>query len=158
MASEQPSSKGAFQETSATKCMGVNCSNDVKTLRCPTCIKMGKTSYFCSQDCVKNSWVPALTFWLSGYTIANRQESHKAFHKRPNYLLEIRLSSSDISNPPITRTISCPANATFQSLHHAIQIAFGWSTTHTYDFVIKDPSYNPEDHEMDIMSFIKRRI
>lgn len=39
----------------------------------------------------------------------------------------------------MTRTLSCPARAKFSDLHKALQIAFAWSSTHTYDFKIKDP-------------------
>ena len=35
--------------------------------------------------------------------------------------------------------LSCPANATFEDFHEALQISFGWTSTHTYDFKIKDP-------------------
>jgi hypothetical protein len=69
------------------------------------------------------------------------QETHKLIHKHPNYILHIQLVPGEITNPAITRTLSCPASATFASLHRAIQIAFGWATTHTYDFVVKDPTY-----------------
>lgn len=38
-------------------CIGVACSNPAGTLQCPTCLKLGKESFFCSQDCFKRSWV-----------------------------------------------------------------------------------------------------
>jgi len=62
----------------------------------------------------------------------------------------------DIENPAILRTLSCPAVATFEQLHQALQIAFGWATTHTYDFTVKDPDYEPEEHEEDVASYIQR--
>ena len=37
-------------------CIGVNCSDEATTLKCPTCLKHGVTSYFCSQSCFKKSW------------------------------------------------------------------------------------------------------
>ncbi|KAL9617458.1 MAG: hypothetical protein Q9204_008484, partial [Flavoplaca sp. TL-2023a] len=37
-------------------CMGVECPNEAGTLQCPTCLKIGKESTFCSQDCFKRSW------------------------------------------------------------------------------------------------------
>lgn len=56
MASEPPAKK---------KCLGVDCDNDVGSLQCPTCLKLGfKDSYFCSQDCFKKNWA-----------------SHKSAHK-----------------------------------------------------------------------------
>ncbi|ERF75959.1 hypothetical protein EPUS_01325 [Endocarpon pusillum Z07020] len=38
------------------KCPGLECENDASTLQCPTCLKQGTESYFCSQDCFKRSW------------------------------------------------------------------------------------------------------
>ncbi|KAI1121433.1 methionine aminopeptidase 1 [Nemania abortiva] len=45
-------------------CLGVDCENDAGTLQCPTCLKLGKESFFCSQTCFKKSW-----------------SQHKALHK-----------------------------------------------------------------------------
>ena len=41
------------------KCSGADCENDAGTLQCPNCQKLGKESYFCSQDCFKRNWVGA---------------------------------------------------------------------------------------------------
>ena len=38
------------------KCAGVDCQNEAGSLRCPTCLKIGKETSFCSQDCFKRSW------------------------------------------------------------------------------------------------------
>ncbi|PGH13874.1 methionine aminopeptidase, type I [Polytolypa hystricis UAMH7299] len=43
-------------EAETKKCIGVDCSNDAGSLRCPTCLKLGVESFFCSQDCFKRSW------------------------------------------------------------------------------------------------------
>ena len=74
-----------------------------------------------------------------------------------NYLLRVQLELGSNVNTPITRTISCPGNATFHQLHRALQIAFGWATTHTYDFKVKDPDvdYNAEE---DIVTIIQKRM
>ncbi|KAI9888018.1 MAG: Methionine aminopeptidase 1 [Watsoniomyces obsoletus] len=45
-------------------CTGTACENEASSLQCPTCLKIGKESYFCSQDCFKRSW-----------------PEHKALHK-----------------------------------------------------------------------------
>ena len=76
---------------------------------------------------------------------------------RQNYRLKIDLEPEDITNPRITRTLSCPANATFHDLHRAIQVAFSWATTHTYDFKIKDPQAEKQEPP-DILTFIKRKM
>lgn len=47
----------AMTETANRKCRGVDCPNDAGTLQCPTCLKGGTDSFFCSQDCFKRSWV-----------------------------------------------------------------------------------------------------
>lgn len=47
----------AVEEESQKKCLGVDCQNDAGSMRCPTCLKMGKESAFCTQDCFKRSWV-----------------------------------------------------------------------------------------------------
>lgn len=38
-------------------CAGVDCPNEAGSLQCPTCLKLGIESFFCSQDCFKKSWV-----------------------------------------------------------------------------------------------------
>lgn len=43
--------------SSKHKCLGVDCENDAGALQCPTCQKIGKERFFCSQDCFKKSWV-----------------------------------------------------------------------------------------------------
>ncbi|KAH9897502.1 methionine aminopeptidase 1 [Xylariomycetidae sp. FL2044] len=48
------------------KCSGKDCANEATSLQCPTCLKLGKNSYFCSQDCFKKNW-----------------NTHKAVHKIP---------------------------------------------------------------------------
>lgn len=42
--------------TAKRLCIGVACANPISTLQCPTCLKLGKESFFCSQDCFKTSW------------------------------------------------------------------------------------------------------
>lgn len=44
----------------------MSCENQAGTLQCPNCLKRGKESYFCSQDCFKRSW-----------------PEHKAVHRGP---------------------------------------------------------------------------
>ncbi|KAH6646856.1 hypothetical protein BKA67DRAFT_492296, partial [Truncatella angustata] len=63
---------------------------------------------------------------------------HKLSCKSENFILKICLCPTELTDPPIHRTLSCPANATFASLHTAIQTAFEWANNHCYDFVVKD--------------------
>ena len=86
---------------------------------CPRCL----AKYFCSPEC-------------------RRQDSSsscggaKPSCPRPNYILRVQLHPREITNPPIERTISCPANATFYKLHGALQVAFGWSSSHLHHFTV----------------------
>jgi methionyl aminopeptidase len=45
------------------KCSSKDCENDAGSLQCPNCQKIGKESYFCSQDCFKRNWVHSKTGW-----------------------------------------------------------------------------------------------
>ncbi|KAH0149611.1 hypothetical protein KCU67_g10993, partial [Aureobasidium melanogenum] len=55
--------------------------------------------------------------------------------KQPSWILKITIPDS--RDPQIWRTLVCPDGATFQELHYAIQIAFGWAAAHSYDFVAR---------------------
>lgn len=70
------------------KCLGKDCPNDASTLQCPTCQKLGKESYFCSQDCFKKNW-----------------GEHKALHKS-------QTSSNPLRNIFPPKVISEPDPAT----------------------------------------------
>ncbi|CEN61361.1 Putative Methionine aminopeptidase [Aspergillus calidoustus] len=52
-------------EVATRKCRGLECPKDAGSLQCPTCLKMGLDSFFCSQDCFKRSW-----------------SDHKSLHKK----------------------------------------------------------------------------
>ncbi|KAI9721231.1 MAG: hypothetical protein M1812_002392 [Candelaria pacifica] len=73
---------------------------------------------------------------------------------RQNYLLSIHLEPKEIANPAVKRTLSCPATATFDELHQAIQVAFGWASTHTFDFKVKDPNAPRVEDEDDSESML----
>ena len=48
------------------------------------------------------------------------------------YILHIQLK--DLGTPKIWRQIAVPSTLTFNQLHEVIQIAFGWSDYHLYEF------------------------
>ena len=122
-----------------------------KLLQCGRC----KTAAYCSTDCQKTDW-----------------PTHKEQCKRPNYIIRVRLCPdvdemswrlrATITDPPVERTLSCPSTATFSQLHQALQTAFGWATTHTYDFAILDPEYRTvgmeEDEENSMLDMIQRSM
>ncbi|CAF9908570.1 MAG: hypothetical protein HETSPECPRED_008116 [Heterodermia speciosa] len=118
---------------------------------CGACHKQGsdtlkhcsrcKNEAYCSTECQTQHW-----------------PTHKAHCKRPNYILKFHLCPGTITDPPIWRTLSCPADATFQALHKALQIAFGYASIHTYDFRIKDMEAERqlEEEDSDITNYIMR--
>jgi len=70
--------------------------------------------------------------------------------------LKVDLDPEHISDPCVSRTLSCPATATFEELHLALQVAFGWASTHSYDFKIKDPNAKSA-LEFNLLSHNQRR-
>lgn len=55
-----------------------------------------------------------------------------------DFILKVTLR--DTFNPAITRTLSVPAETTFLTLHHALQIAFDWDSSHLYAFRFETPT------------------
>ena len=122
----------------STEC--VVCSKTDTTLSsCARC----KTTSYCSKGCQAKHW-PA----------------HKQDCKRPNYVLRVQLCPGDITDPPVWRTLSVPADTSFRKLHRALQIAFSWATTHSYEFHVHDPAYDPEasdtNEENELVNMIKK--
>ena len=58
-----------------------------------------------------------------------------------NYLLLVVLAGTQ--DPNIQRLISLPPDATFQKLHQALQISFGWAGCHMHQFTVRE---NDERH------------
>ncbi|KAH8589799.1 U1biquitin-specific peptidase-like protein [Bisporella sp. PMI_857] len=91
----------------------------IKLLKCGRCTSCS----YCGPQCQKKDW-----------------PTHKVKCKRQNYILRVDLHPRFIINPRITRTLSCPATATFAEFHEALLVAFGWANTHIYDFDVFDHS------------------
>ncbi|ROW04441.1 hypothetical protein VMCG_05090 [Cytospora schulzeri] len=72
---------------------------------------------------------------------------------RPNYIIKCHLHPDHINNPAVIRTLSCPADGDFYTMHLALQLAFGWATTHSFDFAVLNPSYSPPT---DVMQMVDR--
>ncbi|KAK4038403.1 plasmid p 4b orf-3 family protein [Parachaetomium inaequale] len=58
--------------------------------------------------------------------------AHKKQCRRQNYIIKFRLVPDDISDPPT---------------------AFGWATTHSFDFAVKDPAYTPR---ADLLAYMQK--
>lgn len=78
-------------------------------------------------------------------------EIHKKSCVRPNYVIKFHLCPGRITDPPVVRTLSCPADAPFYALHLSLQKAFGWEATHSFDFAVKDPDYVVPENPMLMM-------
>ncbi|KAL6718631.1 hypothetical protein ACLMJK_002865 [Lecanora helva] len=123
---------------------GKEASNDTTLQQCARC----KNRSYCGKECQQMDW-----------------QTHKTTCKCPNYLLKVQLCPDRIKDPQVFRTLSCPADTTFAQLHRALQVAFSWADTHTYDFMVKDPAEvarmaakKAAGEEPDIMEIIRRRM
>ncbi|KAF2751726.1 methionine aminopeptidase 1A [Sporormia fimetaria CBS 119925] len=72
----------ATNGTAPRKCMGKDCENEAGALQCPNCQKLGKDSFFCSQDCFKRSWA-----------------EHKKLHKSQSNILDKIFTPKVVSHP-----------------------------------------------------------
>ncbi|KAK4233289.1 plasmid p 4b orf-3 family protein [Achaetomium macrosporum] len=105
-------------------CANASCpKGDSSTTNLLLCSRCRKARY-CSQDCQAASW-----------------PSHKQDCRRQNYIIKVQLFPGKITDPEVVRTISCPAEASFWDLHVVLQLAFGWTGTHAYDFAVMDPDF-----------------
>ena len=113
-----------MDSSTSAKCGNAACPNPSsdasKLLFCGRC----KEASYCSRECQEATW-----------------PTHKTTCQRQNYIIEFQLHPDDIQNPAVSRTLSCPADATFQKLHLALQGAFGWARAHCFDFAVRDPNY-----------------
>lgn len=83
-------------------CEGADCPNEAGALQCPTCQKMNKDSFFCSQDCFKRNWVCELhgAYKPPRVTQLTRpQSTHKTKHKSQSNPLRKIFPPKVISEP-----------------------------------------------------------
>lgn len=120
-----------------------------------------KNEAYCSELPHPTSSADILLIFAGTECQTQHWPAHKAHCKRPKYILKFHLCPDTITDPPIWRTLSCPADATFQALHKALQIAFGYASAHTYDFRVKDMEAErleeEKDSEMGMMDYIMKR-
>ncbi|KAI0152996.1 MM3350-like domain-containing protein [Xylariaceae sp. FL1272] len=125
--------------TPTQKCGNAECTtqNDVSALR--KCARCQKETY-CSKECQAGQW-----------------NTHKQSCRRPNYTIHFEVFPGRIKNPAVTRVLSCPADATFYQLHRAIQTAFNWASTHSFDFGVVNPDYSPPTEMADVIAQMRNR-
>lgn len=63
-----------------------------------------------------------------------------------------KVTLRDVSNPIVWREISVPATYTFDQFHRVLQIAFGWSDYHLYEFTDKKDYYDKGEFRITIPS------
>lgn len=65
--------------------------------------------------------------------------------KQP-YVITLHVQIEDIA-PPIWRRIEVDADITLRGLHHIIQAAFGWTSSHLHEFVLEGRTYSMLDND-----------
>ncbi|KAI1260344.1 MM3350-like domain-containing protein [Xylariaceae sp. FL1019] len=124
---------------SAQRCGNAECTtpNDASALqKCARC----QSETYCSRECQAAEW-----------------NTHKQSCRRPNYIVHLEVFPGEIKNPAVTRVLSCPSDATFYQLHLAIQTAFNWASTHSFDFGVVNPDYAPVDDMADFIALMRSR-
>ncbi|KAH9893019.1 hypothetical protein F4778DRAFT_305061 [Xylariomycetidae sp. FL2044] len=122
---------------SAQKCANPHCTKPDGSSALQKCSRCRKEAY-CSKECQAARW-----------------GSHKSTCRRPNYVIRVEVAPGKIKNPSVTRVLSCPADVSFYMLHMALQTAFGWATTHSFDFAVPNPHYEPS-RDFDMSAYVQR--
>ncbi|KAI1375618.1 hypothetical protein F4677DRAFT_421886 [Hypoxylon crocopeplum] len=118
-------SKASSQECGNPECNAT--STPQVLLECARC----DTVSYCSKECQIAAW-----------------PVHKPTCRRQNYIIKFHVAPDIITNPPVVRTLSCPADALFSHLDMALQVAFGWASTHSFHFAVSNPDFvlpSPEE-------------
>ena len=53
-------------------------------------------------------------------------------------------------SPPVTRRLRIAEQATLAQLHSVLQVAFGWSDTHLYTFLIRGGQFGDPDRGLEL--------
>ncbi|KAK5657591.1 hypothetical protein OQA88_3166 [Cercophora sp. LCS_1] len=128
--------------SSTPKCANPTCKTAPGPEELPKCSRC-QTVPYCSRKCQISDW-----------------PSHKSICLRPNYIIEFQLHPDQITDPPVVRTLSCPSHRTFYALHLALQTAFKWAATHSFDFTVANPDYvaDTDDGVDDLTRIVQERM
>ncbi|KAI1415620.1 hypothetical protein F5Y13DRAFT_187113 [Hypoxylon sp. FL1857] len=113
---------------SIQNCGYAECKKTTESTSLHKCTRCKKVAY-CNKECQTKAW-PA----------------HKKNCRRQNYIIKTQLSPGEVTDPPVFRTLSCPAHITFFQLHIGLQIAFGWALDHSFDFAVLNPDAEEPEH------------
>jgi hypothetical protein len=71
-------------------------------------------------------------------------------------LLQVRITLTDVNDPPVWRRVLIPADYSLDRVHAVIQAAMGWQNGHMHVFRMGDFSYGPPDPD-DELGFLDER-
>lgn len=72
------------------------------------------------------------------------QDTNNKRGKNRNTTFQFKIQIKEITHPPVWRRIKIPSHFTFEDLHYAIQISFGWTNSHLFQFSPKGFGSWPE--------------
>lgn len=102
---------------------------------------MSRGQYSSTTHKYLNASTNPLDYLDAGYTDEKAtREWRRAWRARESQetALRFRVELSTLSEPRIWREIRVPNNITFHKFHKVLQIAFGWSNRHAYEFHVED--------------------
>ena len=73
-------------------------------------------------------------------------------------LLQVRITLTDVDDPPVWRRVIIPAAYSLDRLHAVIQAAMGWQDYHLHAFRVGDVSYGPLDPDDELGHLDERKL
>src|SRR5690242_7976915 len=73
-------------------------------------------------------------------------------------LLQVRITLTDVDDPPVWRRVIVPAAYSLDRLHTVIQAAMGWEDSHLHAFRAGKVSYGPADPDDELGHLDERKF